>query len=291
VGVCGWLLGVIFGALGNSALEASFLAPSFGSGSKSESESLSVLSVDALASLLSDGSEGGFVIESDDSLFRGLFDLGREYLPLLGLVCWSQLKIEGLSDLEFEPDFNPPESVWLGIVGSLRRLLSPRPIGFDSAIISDIPELFSDFGGKHISLLWRGGRDGFDAQNFHDRCDGHAPTLTLIEDTAGNIFGGFTPVAWDSSGPFKGDRSLKTFLFTLKNPHNFPPRKFTLKAKTNDGVLLCDSLRGPWFHGPAIGIWNRCNANTENCTYGFHSVYTNDTGLDGNTFFTCSKHF
>jgi hypothetical protein len=35
------------------------------------------------------------------------------------------------------------------------------------------------------------------ARHFHGRCDGHAPTLTLIQDTEGNIFGGFTPVEWE----------------------------------------------------------------------------------------------
>jgi hypothetical protein len=87
VGVCGRLLGVVFGALGNIELESAFLSGSFGS--KSESESLSLLSVDALASLLSESSEdsdGGFVIESKDSLFHGLCDLGREYLNLLAWV-------------------------------------------------------------------------------------------------------------------------------------------------------------------------------------------------------------
>jgi hypothetical protein len=64
---------------------------------------------------------------------------------------------------------------------------------------------------------------------FHGRCDGHANTLTVIVDTNGNIFGGFTPLTWESRRPnsatdwsncAKADDSLKSFLFTLKNPHN-----------------------------------------------------------------------
>jgi hypothetical protein len=69
-------------------------------------------------------------------------------------------------------------------------------IALNSAIIACLP--FSEFGGKQFSLLWRGSRDGFRARNFHSRCDGHANTLTLIKDTEGNIFGGFTPVEWES---------------------------------------------------------------------------------------------
>jgi hypothetical protein len=100
--------------------------------------------------------------------------------------------------------------------------LPPAPIGFASLIVTvfpglfdppikksffsrTTPALFAEFRGKRFTLLWRGSRDGFLAQNFHDRCDGHANTLTFIEDTEGNIFGGFTPVEWESSGwRFKG---------------------------------------------------------------------------------------
>jgi hypothetical protein len=56
------------------------------------------------------------------------------------------------------------------------------------------PGIFAGFHGKRLALLWRGSRDGFRAGDCHGRCDGHAPTLTLIQDTEGNIFGGFTPV-------------------------------------------------------------------------------------------------
>jgi hypothetical protein len=43
-------------------------------------------------------------------------------------------------------------------------------------------------------LQWRGSRDGFGAIDVHKRCDGRANTLTLILDTGGNVFGGFTPL-------------------------------------------------------------------------------------------------
>jgi hypothetical protein len=55
------------------------------------------------------------------------------------------------------------------------------------------PARFAEFTGKRFTLLWRGIRDGFGTRDFHGRCDGHANTLTFIEDREGNIFGGFTP--------------------------------------------------------------------------------------------------
>jgi hypothetical protein len=143
------------------------------------------------------------------------------------------------------------------------------PAGFASLIVADFPELFAEFSGKRFTLLWRASRDGFDAQAFHNRCDGHANTLTLIEDTEGNIFGGFTPVAWESrkGNSFKADPSQKTFLFTLKNPHNFPAKKFALKAEYKEKAIVCDSGAGPRFWD--IGVYSDCNANTDSFTGSF----------------------
>jgi hypothetical protein len=37
------------------------------------------------------------------------------------------------------------------------------------------------------------------------------------------------------------DPNLKTVLFTLKNPHNVPVRRFALKAEKNDWAISCSS--------------------------------------------------
>jgi hypothetical protein len=85
-------------------------------------------------------------------------------------------------------------------------------------IVSDFPEIFAEFAEKRFSILWRGSRDGFRARDFHSRCDGHGNTLTLILDINGNIFGGYTPVTWESilyngNQSTKADESVKSFLF------------------------------------------------------------------------------
>jgi hypothetical protein len=65
------------------------------------------------------------------------------------------------------------------------------------------------------------------ALTFHKRCNGHANALTLISDTDGNVFGGFTPLEWDSEptrdAKYKSDDS-QSLIFRLKNSHNTPPR-------------------------------------------------------------------
>jgi hypothetical protein len=132
--------------------------------------------------------------------------------------------------------------------GTWRNLgLAPRKL--ESRAFWDFPAVFDEFREKQFTLLWRGSRDGFGAFDFHSRCDGHPNTLTVILETDGNIFGGFTPVEWESSavGTWKADPSLKSFLFTLQNPHNVPAHRFALKAEMEGQAICCASEGGPDF--------------------------------------------
>jgi hypothetical protein len=83
-------------------------------------------------------------------------------------------------------------------------------------------------------------------------------------------------VEWDSSDGIKADPSLKSFLFTLKNPHDFPARKSAMEAERRDKAIFCASSTGPCFgdSGSCLGI-----------------SYANDTGLDGETVLTGSTYF
>jgi hypothetical protein len=123
----------------------------------------------------------------------------------------------------------------------------------------------------------------------------------VILDTEGNIFGGFTPLKWESrvwngkdgneNNCCKADGSQKSFLFTLKNPHNIPAR-FALKAEKKHFAICCNSERGPEFGvGPCdIAVFDNCNTNTGSWTF-LGSSYTNDTGLNREVVFTGSGNF
>jgi hypothetical protein len=198
-----------------------------------------------------------------------------------------------------EEDFGiPPESLWQCAAERIAHPPPPPPPP-DSRIISDFPEILAEFKKKRFSLLWRGGRDGFKAQEFHSQCDGHANTLTVILDTEGNIFGGFTPVEWESrvwngvwgdeNNLWKADDSQKSFVFTLKNPHNIPARRFVLKAEEKHQAIYCYSGCGPCF-GNDIRVSDNCSANADSfATLG--RSYTNDTGLNESVVFTRSRNF
>jgi hypothetical protein len=71
------------------------------------------------------------------------------------------------------------------------------------------------------TLLYRGTRDGFGAKDFHSKCDGKSPTLTIIKAQGSEyIFGAYTQASWKSSCIYELDP--QAFLFSLENKENKP---------------------------------------------------------------------
>jgi hypothetical protein len=256
---------------------------------------LLLLSIDALDDLLLTES---FIVDSEDSLFKILYQF--QCPILLRHIQWEFLSSKVITTLFKDPTlYSCTESLWRSISDRLIHL--PLPLGLDSQIVTEFPRLFEEFQSKHFKLLWRGSRDGFNATEFHHRCDGHANTLTLIQDTNDNIFGGFTPVKWESRPKYpyhKSDDSKLSYLFTLKNPHKVPSRKFVLKAEKNQFAICCHSEHGPIFgydsfYGYDIFISNNCNQNVD-CftrigTRWNDRTYANDTTVGD--FLTGSFNF
>jgi hypothetical protein len=147
-----------------------------------------------------------------------------------------------------------------------------------------------------LNLLWRDSRDDFTAQEFHRRCDGRANILTLIADTDTNLFGGFTPMKWESpdNQKYKGYDSLWSFLLTLRNPHGIPPRKFALRAEMKQDAICCYSAFCAAFGGSCdILICDDCKANGYSSTHirirWSDRAYANDTAFAD--FFTGVEKF
>jgi hypothetical protein len=115
----------------------------------------------------------------------------------------------------------------------------------------------------------------------------------LISDTKGNIFGGFTPVKWESpwSGKYKGDDSARSFLFTLKNPRGVPARTFVLKAQEKASAIGCDSTWGPHFGEGCISVSDNCNTSTDSHTFNFGDQYDSVSGGQEKDFLTGAVSF
>ena len=114
------------------------------------------------------------------------------------------------------------------------------------------------------TLLYRGTRDGFGADDFHSKCDGLHNTLTIVKAKGSeSIFGGFTSASWDS---FSGDKSdPNAFIFSLTNKDN-KPLKMKIDPNRHEYAIYCHSVCGPTF-GDDIVIENNANTTMDSYSY------------------------
>jgi hypothetical protein len=245
-------------------------------------------------------------IESEDWLLYLILDLGSEYRCLLDAVKYEFLSPEALA--RFLDNFGYSEithDIWRSLVRRLRgekpaeipnRYIKPLDVrAFPSSIVSGFPSVLSVIEEKKVRLLYRGTRDGFTCSNCHPLVKGHSNLVVVVESTGGWIFGGYAHCKWpESDDTWSGDPSQKSFLFTLKNPHNSPPRRFAMESTRKDHVLACSSAYLVWIGSVgAIGLMPDCNAysTSHNRGFGPGRTFVNDSGHEGNTFFTGSETY
>ena len=152
----------------------------------------------------------------------------------------------------------------------LRDLLESRIINESSA--KDLEELLKKkkLDGRKWSLLYRGTRDGFRSSDFNTHCNYKPNTLTIIQSTNGNIFGGFTSAQWKSSGPFQLDKSA--FIYSLVNKEN-RPLLFEHSSSYKESIYSSSSF-GPVFGGSYdLVISDSSNINT-NSNSNLGNTYT-----------------
>jgi hypothetical protein len=67
------------------------------------------------------------------------------------------------------------------------------------------------------SLLYASNRDGYNIETFHRLAEDNGPTILVIADTAGHVFGGFNSISWERpkspSGHYFG--TGESFVFTV----------------------------------------------------------------------------
>jgi hypothetical protein len=273
--------------------------------------SLLALDLETLAQIF--GSEE-LRIESEDWLLDFILELGEDYRDLLSFVKYEFLSSGRLSTFLDHFDYrNLTDEIWASLG---RRLRGEKPTGqasnrygrapsvqssvsgFASTIVSEFPAVLSVIEGKNARLLYRGTRDGFGGSNYHSRLVGHSNLLIIVESSRGWIFGGYAHCKWPEYD-WVGDHSLKSFLFTLKNPHNIPARRFGMKSSGQKYVLHPNPAGGYllWmgFNG-AITLSTDCNRSAKSSSPGFvqtneYPTFANDSGYDGPTLFTGSTTY
>ena len=117
-------------------------------------------------------------------------------------------------------------------------------------------------GPKQFHLLYSITRDGLG--QFHRICDNRGPTVTVVYNTQGSVYGGYTSLAWLSSdGQFKRDDHA--FLFQLVFSYERRFRKFHNNKTVNS--VHHNRNTGPIFgSGPDLCLFTK-NGDPVNGVY------------------------
>ena len=127
--------------------------------------------------------------------------------------------------------------------------------------------------GKY-KLVFRASRDGYTGDNFYQKCSSYYPTVVIIKNNYGKIFGGYNPQAWSkpdlaSSWSIKSDLSKETFIFSISMK-----KKFALIDQMT--AIMANKDYGLSFGGwERLSLGNKCNI-TDSCT-GNSAVSTFET--------------
>jgi len=137
-------------------------------------------------------------------------------------------------------------------------------------------------GYKKIELIYRATRDGTLSKNFHEKCDNKGPTISLIKNEKGNIFGGFSSISWTSQGNNKS--APNSFLFTLSNIYGTNPTKFQLKDNNYTWAIYDNLDYGPTFGGEFDLYVSNDFSNNNNSYVGFPYSYEDSIGKGRSIF-------
>ena len=110
--------------------------------------------------------------------------------------------------------------------------------------ISEHEDLLSKWiggGKKRYTLLYSAAGHGCDPTAFHNNCDNKGPTVIIVYNINGNVYGGYARVSW-MSGAGVSVYDSDAFLFLLTGQK---PCKFTIKSP--EYALTMDTNCGPVF--------------------------------------------
>ena len=140
----------------------------------------------------------------------------------------SQLKKKYKELTGKEYDISIPDDKDTGSLVNNSKILSKAEFAYLNTII--YPE------GLDFNLVYRASRDGLIAENFHSLCGQKKQfnTLTIIQTTKNDVFGGYTFGSWGMSG-FREDKNA--FLFNVKTQKKFKVRDSAHACFTGEKLL------------------------------------------------------
>jgi len=150
-------------------------------------------------------------------------------------------------------------------------------------------------GPKTFRLLYSFTRDGCGPVPFHSKCDNQGPTVTILYNQQGSVYGGYTSLAWQSPSYFvQVNQDDQAFLFQLvfsnqKLCHKFPSNKNVFSTSVEHGsacgpafgqgydLLLFSNLKNNL--NPVNGVFSLSTANghmNPSNSYEYGGVKTED---------------
>ena len=162
---------------------------------------------------------------------------------------------ERLKTNEFKPSIDSNSFGQLYLFDALYDPFNSKILACNQHI--DLIKLCEFDSESQWKLIYRASEDGFCVDNFHSKCDGHSPTLSIFKaKPSGFVFGGYTQVGWDVSDDFKLDQNA--FIFSLTNGDNKPCK---MKTSNADQSIYCSPRWGPSFGEFDISIADYSNSS------------------------------
>ena len=103
----------------------------------------------------------------------------------------------------------------------------------------DLLKYFINKGNVKLSLIYKATIDSDFSNKFHEKCDDHSPTITLIKTDNGLIFGGYTTQTWNNDEDCKQDDEAFLFSMNLR-------KKYEIQ-KGVECAIYCGGEYGPTF--------------------------------------------
>ena len=141
-----------------------------------------------------------------------------------------------------------------------------------------------------FNLVFSTQKDGSSANAFHMHCDGVSPTITIVMDTNGNKFGGYTTSSWAQPSPGSGyARDTDAFVFNLSKK-----LKYIQPDKYGQYSIYRSVANGPTFgYSFTLKIDNNCTNNSSSNTKATQDYKTDNKNLinsTGNSSFQVSYY-
>jgi len=213
--------------------------------------------------------DGTFFIDRNPMTFKFILDFLRTG-DLLVESKDNDLRWYLLEDAEF---FELPERV-------IEYIQYSAFLGIDITM-SEFEWLNMKLPGNYTlgGLLYDTSIDGDRVSTFHAACDSEGPTVTLIETSNGNVFGGFTTQSFNSNNRWVTD--IDAFVFILRPT---PMKKFSVSSSTT--AVYTHRSYGPYFGNTAFRISDNCQDSVDSYVSdnSYHDI-DDDILNDGAKFF------